>query len=260
MKRALIAFMVAAGLCAPAMANDFSDAQIEEIKYIIGQYFDEHPEKVNDALTKYQELQEKKRQEEAAKNVKKYNYELKRDKKTPVIGNKDGDFVIVEFFDYNCGFCKRMFPQVLDFVEKDGKARWVMKELPSLGDTSTKMAKFALAANNQGKYREVHIALMSLEDGFDDDKMAEIIKANGMNADKIKADMESPEIQKLLDDNRTLANNLGMSGVPMFVIEDELQFGAFDGTNELPKKAEAARAAKAEAKAKSKKAKSKAGK
>jgi len=248
MKRALVAFMVTAGLCAPALANDFTDAQVDEIKYIIGQYLSEHPEKVNDAMTKYQELQEKKRQEEAAKNLKKYGYELRRDKKTPVIGAKDGDFVIVEFFDYNCGFCKRMFPQVFDFVEKDGKTRWVMKELPSLGDASTKMAKFALAANNQGKYREVHIALMTLEEGFDDNKMAEIIKANKMDADKIKADMESPEIQKLLDANRELATNLGMSGVPMFVIDEELQFGAFDGTTELPKKAEAARAAKAAAK------------
>ena len=246
MKRALVAFMVAAGVCSPALASDFTEAQVEEVKHIIGQYFDEHPEKVMDALNKYQELQEKKRQEEAAKNLKKYGYELKRDKKTPIIGNKDGDFTIVEFFDYNCGFCKRMFSQVFDFVEKDGKTKWVMKELPSLGENSIKMAKFALAAHNQGKYREVHIALMTLTDGFDDAKMEEIIKENGMNAERIKTDMESPEIQKILDANRKLATDLGMSCVPMFVIEDEVKFGAFDGTGELPKMSEKARAAKAD--------------
>ncbi len=248
MKSALVAFLVTVGICSSAVAKDLTESQVEEVEYIIGKYFDEHPEKIVEAFDKYQKKMEEARKQEARENLKKYRFELRKDKKTPVIGNKDGDFVIVEFFDYNCGFCKRMFPQVLDFVEKDGKTKWVMKEMPTLGESSVKMAKFALAANKQGKYKETHIALMKSKGPFDDKKMEEIIKANGMDAAKIKADMESEETQKILDANRELASNLGMSGVPMFVIEDEFQPGAFDGTGELPKMAEKARAGKKEVK------------
>ena len=247
MKRALVALMLTAGICSPAVASEFTPTQVEDIQFIIGQYLEDHPEKVIEALNNYQIKQEQIRQQQAAENIGKYRNELRNDSKTPVIGNKGGDFTIVEFFDYNCGFCKRMFPQVFDFVEQDGNTKWVMKELPSLGELSTKMAKFALAAHNQGKYREIHIALMSLTDGFTDEKMAELIKENGLDEAKIKADMDSADVQKILDKNRELANNLGMSGVPMFVIENTPKFGAFDGTGELPGMAAEARKNKAAA-------------
>lgn len=243
MMRILIAFLLTAGVCSSALASDFTEEQIDEINYTIGKYLEEHPEKVIEALNKYQEKQEMARREAAAENLKNFRMELKRDKTTPVIGDRKGDFVIVEFFDYNCGFCKRMFPELLEFVEKDGKTKWVMKEMPSLGDTSVTMAKFALAADKQGKYKEVHRDLMTLTVPFDNAKMDEIIKNNKLDADKIKADMESEEIQKILDSNRELATNLGLSGVPMFIIEDDIKYGAFDAASELPSLAEKARKA-----------------
>ena len=75
---------------------------------------------------------------------------------TPVAGNPNGDVSVVEFFDYNCPYCRRALPDVLKLINQDGKVRLVLKELPILSDDSVAAAKLALAANKQGKYFEMH--------------------------------------------------------------------------------------------------------
>ena len=235
----------------PAAADEFDKDEVAAINKLIEDYIANNPQKLIDSLNKFQEEQYRKSQEEAKKALKDIMPELKSAKKAPIIGNKKGDFVIVEFFDYNCGYCKRMFPEVLAFVEKDGKTKWVLKELPTLSADSTVAAKYALAANEQGKYKEIHSAFMKHSGKLDEAAMKQYAKTAGLDMEKLKKDMESEKIAKILSDNRELATKAQISGIPTFVIGDEIIPGAFPGSD-LDAKASKARADKAAAKAKAK--------
>ena len=232
-------------------AAEFNKDEVAAINKLIEDYIANNPQKLIDSLNKFQEEQYRKSQEEAKKALKDIMPELKSAKKAPIIGNKKGDFVIVEFFDYNCGYCKRMFPEVLAFVEKDGKTKWVLKELPTLSADSTVAAKYALAANEQGKYKEIHTAFMKHSGKLDEQAMKQYAKTAGLDMEKLKKDMESEKIAKILSDNRELATKAQISGIPTFVIGDEIIPGAFPGSD-LDAKASKARADKAAAKAKAK--------
>lgn len=245
MIRTLTALLLVLGISAPAYAETFNAEEVEEINSAIENYLMEHPEKLIESLNKYQEKQMKEQQEAAKKQIKSSRKQLNNDKTSPIIGNKSGDFVIVEFFDYNCGYCKMMFPKLLDFVGKDGAVKWVLKELPTLSEESTTAAKIALAANKQGKYREVHTAFMNAKGRLDKAALLELAKAQGVDIAVLQKDMESPEIQAILDKNRELAGKIGVNGIPAFVINDEMKGGAFD-TEELKATAAEVRAAKAE--------------
>lgn len=241
----------------PAAASEFTKDQTAAINKLIEDYIANNPQKLIDSLNKFQEEQYRKSQEDAKKALKDLMPELKSAKKAPIIGNKKGDFVIVEFFDYNCGYCKRMFPEVLAFVEKDGKTKWVLKELPTLSADSTTAAKYALAANEQGKYKQIHTAFMKHSGKLDEQAMKQYAKTAGLDMEKLQKDIESEKIAKILSDNRELATKAQITGIPTFVINDELIPGAFPATD-LDTKASTARAAKAKAKANKAKDKSKA--
>jgi len=222
-----------------SLPGGFSPEQAEGIEHIVRQYLLEHPEVLVDALTAYQERQrvaEKERQQEA---VQAHRAALAEDPSTPVLGNPDGDVVIVEFFDYRCGYCRRVVRDLHDVVEKDGKIRLVMKEFPILGPASIQASRAALASVKQGKYDVYHFALMTQPGDMSDPHLMQIAKMVGLNVDQLKEDMESEEIDAMIRRNHALGETLGVNGTPAFVIGNTMVPGAVDAETMLRLIAEA---------------------
>jgi protein-disulfide isomerase len=145
-----------------------------------------------------------------------------------VAGNPNGDVSVVEFFDYNCGFCKRALPDVVKLSQNDNKVRLVLKELPIFGEESEGAAKVALASAKQGKYFEMYQKLFTEPGKADKDKALRIAGELGLDKAQLEKDMQDPEIQKSLDEAKELATKLGLQGTPLFLIGDRSIPGAPD--------------------------------
>jgi len=143
-------------------------------------------------------------------------------------GNPNGDVSVVEFFDYNCGFCRRALADVVKLVHNDDKVRVVFKELPIFGEESEAAAKIALASAKQGKYFEMHQKLFTEPGKADKDKAMRIATELGLDTAKLEKDMQDPEIQKSLDQAKELANKLGLQGTPLYLVGDHVIPGAPD--------------------------------
>ncbi|MCJ7527573.1 MAG: DsbA family protein [Methyloceanibacter sp.] len=143
-------------------------------------------------------------------------------------GNANGDVTVVEFFDYNCGFCKRALPEVVKLIETDGKVRVVLKELPIFGEESEAAAKAALAAGKQGKYFEMHQKLFLEPGKADKDKALRVAGELGLDVPRLEKDMEDPSVKQALDEAKELAQKLGLQGTPLYLIGDRVISGAPD--------------------------------
>jgi protein-disulfide isomerase len=143
-----------------------------------------------------------------------------------VAGNPNGDVNVVEFFDYNCPYCRHALPDVLKLINEDGKVRLVLKELPILSDDSVAAARLALAANKQGKYFEMHQKLFSEPGKADKDKALQIGNELRLDIDQLQKDAQDPDIKKALDEAKELAQKLDLKGTPMFLIGDRVIAGA----------------------------------
>jgi protein-disulfide isomerase len=224
MTRSLRSILLVASLlvlpAGAALAEDsFTDKQRVEIGQIVRQYLLDNPElllEVSKELeTRQQAAEDKKRDEALVANAK----DLFQSEDDLVAGNPEGDVTMVEFFDYNCGWCKKGLPEVLSLVEKDKNLRIVMKEFPIFGGDSDYAAMAALASKSQGKYWEFHVAMLGHEGKITREAVDEIAKAQGLDLDKLKADMESPRIKEALARNQALAQSLNITGTPAFVID-----------------------------------------
>ena len=151
----------------------------------------------------------------------------------PAGGDAGGAVTVVEFFDYACGFCKRSLDAVRAALAADG-VRVELREYPILGEGSARAARAALAADLQGRYLDAHMALMERSGGYGDD-LPELLAAElGLDAARLRADMESPEVAELIAANRRLAGRLGVTGTPAFLFlgpeSVEVSPGALDGS------------------------------
>lgn len=142
------------------------------------------------------------------------------DENAPVLGNPNGDVTIVEFFDYNCPYCKRAAMALHNIIDQDKNIRVVMREWPVLNKGSVFGARAALAARIQGKYEEFHWALMKLS-RVDEARVLKLAAEIGLDVDKLKKDMESKEVSEHLEISNNLANVLEFSGTPSFIIGSE---------------------------------------
>lgn len=232
MVRKLSTLLVAAAIVLPSAAQaKFFNFGLDEaqVKDVVKEYLLNNPEIVKEAMDNYNIRQQELEKKKQIAKLKTNRRALERDPATPVIGNPDGDITIVEFFDYNCGYCKMMFPKVLEYVENDGNIRWVLKDMPSLGATSQSAALAGLAAAKQDKYFEMHQALMTHKGGLTDEDINKYAKEIGLNMKKFEADMKDPEFQKQLDANHVLAQKFGFRGIPNFIIGDFISNGAMMG-------------------------------
>lgn len=211
------------------------------LEKFVHDYLLAHPEVIIESVQRFQVEQEKLKAELAAKSVVELREKLNNAPGSPTMGNPAGNVAVVEFFDYQCPYCKVMANnKFMETLEQDGNVRIVFKEYPILGPESEYAARAALAAHRQGKYRELHLAFMSFKGKMKTDDIIKIAGEQGLDIEQLKKDMESAEVTQELVDNHDLAKAVGISGTPAFIIDDELFPGAVD-MSEILKRIAAAR-------------------
>jgi protein-disulfide isomerase len=147
-----------------------------------------------------------------------------------VAGNPEGDVSVVAFFDYNCPYCRHDAPELEKLVAADGKVRIVLKELPVLGPDSEAVARIALAAGKQGKYLDLYERLIGLRGRATKARALEVAKEAGLDVPRLEQDLEDPTIEATLLENARLAKELGVRGVPFYLVGDRM---VADGTGDF---------------------------
>jgi protein-disulfide isomerase len=231
-----------------ASAQSFSDTQRGDIEAIVRNYLIAHPEVLEEAmaeLTKRQTAAETKKHEmSVAKNAD----TIFNSPRGVTLGNKDGDVTFVEFFDYNCGYCKRAMADMLDLMKTDPKLKVVLKEFPVLGPGSVEAAQVAVAARMQDptgkKYLDFHQKLLGGRGQADKAHAMAAAKDAGFDMARLEKDLSSPEVRATIEENFKLAEDMGMNGTPSYVIGKEVVVGAV-GLDGLKEKIGIARCGKA---------------
>lgn len=221
---------VAAGFCLAGMAAQADTVTIDvddraAIESIVREYLLKNPEIITEALEILQVREEMAELERQRAVLVSQQDEIFHSQ-SPIMGNPDGDVTLVEFFDYQCGYCKRVLNDVFAVTEDDPGLRVVFKDLPILGPVSTVAARAALAARNQGLYTEYHNALMGHRGQLSEQIIFDIAGAVRLDVGRLRRDMEAPEIRDELNANIRLAQQLGIRGTPAFVIGDQVVPGA----------------------------------
>lgn len=205
----------------------------DDLEKAIHNYLLDHPEVIIEALEKYEARQRENRKQAAKTALTLHQGILFNHPMTPVSGSKEPNVTIVEFFDYQCGFCKRVLDSVVSIMENDPKVRVIWKEFPILGPTSEFAARAAMAAQRQGKYLTYHTRLMGARGQLTPQKVLRIANEAGLDVGRLKKDMADPVITKYLADTAQLAQALGITGTPGFVIGDNVVAGAIDKSKML---------------------------
>ena len=221
---------LAAPATAPAQAQAFSADQRHEIESIVKGYLLEHPEVLQDIMAELDKRQQAAEVEKHRAAVAEYNATLFRSPHQVVLGNPQGDVTMVEFFDYNCGFCKRAMSDMLDLLKTNPNLKFVLKEFPVLGEGSVEAAHVAVAVRMQDvtgkKYIEFHQKLLGGRGPADKVHALAVAKEVGFDMARIEKDMGSDEVKKTIDESMRLADALGVTGTPSYVVGDEVVVGA----------------------------------
>ena len=219
-------FLTNSSLLEAQSSDTFTKAEKAEISDLVRQYIKRNPEIILEALEdiqKREEIQKEKAQRTQLKLNEKF---IERDIDDPILGNPDGKIVITEFFDYQCGYCKRMLKILLDISKNNNDVKIILKEYPILGPVSTLAAQVALAAKKQNKYAEIHAALMQLRGRLSEPAVFQIAKEVGLTTEQLREDMMDPKILKHLTRTRELGKQLMIRGTPAFIINDTISPGA----------------------------------
>ncbi len=241
-----LAFAAALALSAavPAAAQDFSAAQRGQIEKIIKDYLIKHPEVLQEAMAELEKKQAVAESEKARSAIKNNAEAIFNSPRQVTLGNPQGDVTFVEFFDYNCGYCKRALNDMMELMAKDPKLKVVLKEFPVLGPTSVETAQVAIAVRMQDKtgkkYLEFHQKLLTGRGQIDKAKALAAAKEIGLDMARIEKDLKSDEIGKTLEESMKLAEALGLNGTPSYVIGNDVVIGAV-GLAQLSQKIQAAR-------------------
>ena len=200
----------------------------ERIKELVLEAIRENPGIVLEAV----EILDQQRQEEqaaAATAVLSQRRDLlENDPNAPVLGNPDGDVTIVEFFDYNCPYCRRAKPYIEALLEQDPNVRLVYREWPILGEGSVFASRAALASREQGLYEEFHWAMMGMQGRAEEASVLQIAAEIGLDIDQLQADMNAAEVSQHIEMSSRLSQSLGFTGTPSFVIGDALVPGVIE--------------------------------
>lgn len=229
----------------PAQAPAAAAVSRQELPALVKDIILNDPDIVMQAIQKLREKQAMEAKQKAAEALTKHRDELFNDANSPGIGDaKTADVTLVEFFDYHCGYCKHMLPDLAKLAKEDKKLRIVFREFPILGEDSVTAARAALAVHRvaKDKYFDFHSALMKQQGKFDEKTLLDIAKKVGVNADKVKAEMAKPEVAAMIEKNRELAESLGIRGTPAIIVGNEFMPGAMS-YDDMKKAIEAARAA-----------------
>jgi len=232
----------------PARADEFTSAQRGAVEKIIKEYLLEHPEVLQEAMAALEKKQAVAEAEKAKTAIKDHSDAIFNSPYQVTLGNLQGDVTFVEFFDYNCGYCKRAMTDMFSLMEKDPKLKVVLKEFPVLGPGSVEAARVAAAVRMQDKtgtkYREFHQKLLGGRGQADKARAMAVAKEVGLDVARLEKDMKSEEVTTTINENMKLAEALGINGTPSYVIgrgaNGDLVVGAV-GLEALNKKIDASR-------------------
>jgi len=214
---------------APMSAADgLSDAQRVEVEGIIKEYLVAHPEVIKDAMDELQRRQDAAEAAQQVSAITDNSTALFSSKRQVVLGNPKGDVTLVEFFDYNCTYCKRAHADLKELLASDKNLRVVLKEFPVLGEGSVEAANVAVAVNlvAPDKYWQFHDALLMERGQANGDKALAVAEDIGIDKAKLMKAMQSPEVKATIAESYDLANKLSLTGTPSYVTAKEVVVGA----------------------------------
>lgn len=244
------AFAMLLAFAAPqaAQSAEFSAPQRGEIEKIVREYLLAHPELLQEVMGELEKRQTALEAERHKDAVKTHAQALFSSPHQVNLGNPKGNVTFVEFFDYNCGYCKRAMDDMMTLMKSDPNLKVVLKEFPVLGQGSMEAAQVAIAVNIQDKtgkkYFEFHQKLLGGRGQADRARALAVAREIGMNMSQIEKDMQSPEVKATLQESFKLAEALGLNGTPSYVIGDQVVVGAV-GLPALQEKINTSRCGKA---------------
>jgi protein-disulfide isomerase len=246
---ALLAVLLVLPSAAPARAQLFTGDQRGEIERIVREYLLNHPELLQEIMTELEKRQTLAEAEKHRAAIKDHNTAIFSSPRQVTLGNPQGDVTVVEFFDYNCGYCKRALSDMLDLLKNDMKLKFVLKEFPVLGEGSVQAAQVAAAVRLQDKtggkkYLEFHQKLLAGRGPADKARALAVAKEVGFDVARIEKDMTSDEVKAQIEESFKLAEALGLNGTPSYVVGTDVVMGAV-GLSALQEKVNSARCGKA---------------
>ncbi len=221
-----------ASVAVPAMAQGQPPLTAEQRKAIVDlvrETIVKNPEIIQDALVELERRNTVAQAEAQRSAVSAEKARLTDPATSVIIGNPEGDLTLVEFMDYNCGFCKRAMQDVTALSKADPKLKVVLKDFPILGPDSVEASRVAIAVKNQlqgPKYFDFHNRLMGVKGRVNGAKALEIAKELGVDVERARKDMDAPATKASIEDTVALGDRLGLTDTPAFVIGNEVVFGA----------------------------------
>ena len=230
-------------------AQTVTPAQRGEIESIIRDYLLTHPELLQEVMNELEKRQLAAEAEKHRNAVKEHAATIFDSPRQVTVGNPQGDVTVVEFFDYNCGYCKRAMADMLDLIKSDANLKFVLKEFPVLGEGSVQAAHVAAAVRMQDKtggkkYLEFHQKLLASRGQIDKARALAVAKEVGLDVTRIEKDMASEEAKAQIEESMKIAEALGLNGTPSYVVGADVVVGAV-GLKTLKERVNNARCGKA---------------
>lgn len=198
------------------------------LEEFIKNYILENPQVLIEALETFERQQEAEQLARQREMLGRSSAVLTQSEHQVILGNPDGDVTLIEFFDYNCGFCRRTLPDVDRLVEEDPNLKIVLKEFPVLGEGSVEAARVAIAASkiDTEKYLELHRELLSARGQVDRRTAMLLSERLGYDREELEQMLDTGPINEAINEVYSIATNLGLSGTPTFIIGEEILPGA----------------------------------
>jgi protein-disulfide isomerase len=225
------ALLGALTLAPAAMAQSavFNEQQKQAIGEIVKDYLIKNPEVLTEVIAELEKRQTEAQQASQASAVKETQQSLLNASHSYVVGNPSGDITLVEFFDYNCGYCKKALADVQTLMKSDPKLRVVLKDFPVLGPDSVEASRVALAVKNQlqgQKLLDYHVKVMDSRGRVNAERAVAVAREMGVDVARLQKDMEGAEVRNALQENMALGDKLSLTGTPAFVIGETVIPGA----------------------------------
>jgi protein-disulfide isomerase len=225
----VVGAMALAPLAVAQVANPFNEQQRQAIGDIVRDYLLNNPEILQEVMTELEKRQAEQQRVAQSSALKENRQTLLNAPHSIVAGNPKGDVTLIEFFDYNCGYCKKALADVRSLAKADPKLRLVMKDFPVLGPDSVEASQVALAVKNQlqgEKLFEYHVRVLESRGRVNGERAMAVAKEMGVDVARVQKDMQSPEVRAALQENVGLGDKLGLTGTPAFIVGDEIISGA----------------------------------
>ena len=214
------------GVAVGADDSGFTDAQKKAIEQIVRDYLTKNPDILLEMSQELEKRQTAAQEAERKKAISENAELLFRSPRDHIAGNPAGDVTVVEFFEYNCPYCKRAAADLLKLIETDKKVRVVFKELPIFGQDSEDAAKLALAAGRQDKYLEMHLGLLAKPGKINKAIGLRVAKDLGLDVAKLEQDMKLKDVELAIEEARQVAEKIGLQGTPLYLVGDRVIPGA----------------------------------